>query len=55
MIKAIIFDLWVCFEVDWLKINKEMIKKFNISTLVKSAGNETAIKYYKDALEGRGT
>lgn len=31
-----------------------MIKKFNISTLVKSAGNETAIKYYKDALEGRG-
>lgn len=55
MIKAIIFDLGgVCFEVDWLKINEEMVKKFNISTLVKSAGNEMAIKYYKDSLEGRG-
>jgi len=55
MIKAIIFDLGgVCFEVDWLKINDEMIKKFNINTLVKSAGNERVAQYYKDALGGRG-
>ena len=54
MIKAIIFDLGgVCFEIDWLKINEEMIKKFNITTLVKSAGNEKAIEYYKEALEGK--
>lgn len=54
MIKAIIFDLGgVCFEIDWLKINDEMIKKFNITTLVKSAGNEKAIEYYKEALEGK--
>ncbi|HLD11191.1 MAG TPA: HAD family phosphatase [Candidatus Nanoarchaeia archaeon] len=54
MIKAIIFDLGgVCFEIDWLKINDEMVKKFNITTLVKSAGNEKAITYYKEALEGK--
>lgn len=54
MIKAIIFDLIeVCFEIDWLKINEEMIKRFNITTLVKSAGNEKAIQYYKEALEGK--
>ena len=54
MIKAIIFDLGgVCFEIDWFKINDEMIKKFNITTLVKSAGNEKAIEYYKEALEGK--
>lgn len=46
MIKVIIFDLGgVCFEIDWLKINDEMVKKFNITTLVKSAGNKKAIKY----------
>lgn len=54
MIKAIIFDLGrVCFEIDWLKINNEMVKKFNINTLVQSAGTEKAIAYYKDALEGK--
>ena len=54
MIKAIIFDLGgVCFDIDWIKINEEMIKKFNITTLVKSAGNEKAIAYYKEALEGK--
>ena len=54
MIKTIIFDLGgVCFEIDWFKINEEMLKKFNITTLVKSAGNEKAIAYYKEALEGK--
>ncbi len=54
MIKVIIFDLGgVCFDIDWIKINEEMVKKFNITTLVKSAGNEKAIVYYKDALEGK--
>lgn len=54
MIKLIIFDLGgVCFEIDWLKINEEMVKKFNVTTLVKSAGNEKAINYYKEALEGK--
>jgi putative hydrolase of the HAD superfamily len=54
MIKVIIFDLGgVCFDIDWIKINEEMIKKFNISTLVKSVGNEKAIEYYKEALEGK--
>jgi len=54
MIKAIIFDLGgVCFEIDWFKINEEMIKKFNITILVKSSKNEKAMEYYKDALEGK--
>lgn len=54
MIKAIIFDLGgVCFEIDWLKINEEMIKKFDINTLVKSVGNEKALEYYHEALEGK--
>ena len=54
MIKLIIFDLGgVCFEIDWLKVNDEMVKKFNVTTLVKSAGNEKAVSYYKEALEGK--
>ena len=54
MIKVIVFDLGgVCFDIDWIKINEEMVKKFNITTLVKSAGNEQAIVYYKEALEGK--
>ena len=54
MIKLIIFDLGgVCFEVDWLKINDEMINKFHISTLVKSKGNKKAFEYYQKALEGK--
>lgn len=54
MIKLVIFDLGgVCFEIDWLKINDEMVRKFNVTTLVKSAGNEKAVTYYKEALEGK--
>lgn len=55
MIKTIIFDLGgVCFDIDWVKINEEMVRKYNIATLIKSSpGNERIIEYYKDALEGK--
>ncbi len=54
MIKAIIFDLGgVCFEIDWVRINDEMFKKFNITTLIKSGGNDKVLSYYKEALEGK--
>ena len=44
MIKVIVFDLGgVCFDIDWIKINEEMVKKFNITTLVKSTGNEKMV------------
>ena len=54
MIKAIIFDLGaVCIKIDWHKINNEMMKKFNITSLVKDAGNKKAIKYYGESLRGK--
>lgn len=54
MIKAIIFDLGgVCFEIDWIKINEEMMKKFKISILIKSSANQKLIELYNLALEGK--
>lgn len=38
MIKAIIFDLGsVCFNIDWIKVNEEMDKKYDINILIKSS------------------
>jgi len=54
MIKAIIFDLGgVCFKIDWIKINKELMRKFDISILIKSTENKKIQKYYEDALKGK--
>ncbi|MCX6748374.1 MAG: HAD-IA family hydrolase [Candidatus Pacearchaeota archaeon] len=54
MIKAIIFDLGsVCVNIDWIKINEEMMKKFGINILVKSSGDEKLIQLYNDTLEGK--
>ncbi len=53
-IKAIIFDLGsVCLHIDWFKINEEVMKRFGVSTLVKSSGNQNLIKTYNEALEGK--
>jgi len=54
MIKTIIFDLGgVCFKIDWIKINKELMKKFNVPILIKSTENKKIQKYYEDALKGK--
>lgn len=56
MIKLVIFDLGnVCFNIDWIKINEEMVKQFKINTLVKSSGDEKVIGYYNKTLEGKKT
>ncbi len=55
MIKAIIFDLGsVCFNIDWIGINNEMIEKFGITTLIRSCGNKKAEQYYNEFQEGNG-
>ena len=52
-IKAIIFDLGsVCFDIDWMKINEEMKKKFGISSLVRSNYNEDINALYDKAIRG---
>ena len=54
MINTLIFDLdGVCFDIDWFKVNDKMIKKFGISTLIKSLRNKKILTYYKKALEGK--
>jgi len=55
MIKVVIFDLGgVCFDVGWLKINDEMLKRFGINILIKSSNNyEQLSKYYNWSLEGK--
>lgn len=53
MIKTIIFDLGsVCFEIDWEAINKEMIKKFGISTMIRSNYGKDINKIYDKAQRG---
>jgi len=55
MIKTIIFDLGsVCFHINWLEINKEMVDKFGITTLIRSCGNKKAEQYYDEFQEGKG-
>ena len=54
MIKVLIFDLGgVCFEIDWSKINEEMIETFGVNMLIKSSGDERIIQYYYEVLEGK--
>ncbi len=53
MIKAIIFDIGsVCFNMDWKKVNEEMIKKFGISTLIRSNYGEDVNMIYDKAIRG---
>lgn len=53
MIKTIIFDLGsVCFEIDWEAINKEMIKKFGISTMIRSNYGKDINEIYDKAQRG---
>jgi len=53
-IKVIIFDIGsVCTDADWLKINEEMMKKFKISTLVRSSGSPELNKLYDETMTGK--
>lgn len=53
-IKAVIFDLGsVVFDINWKKINEEMMKKFGINVLIRSCGNEKIQKYYDETLVGK--
>lgn len=52
-IKAIIFDLGsVCFDIDWIKINEEMKKKFGVISLIRSNYNEEINALYDKAIRG---
>jgi len=54
MIKVIIFDLGsVIFKEDWISLNEEFIKKFGISTLIRSNYGLEIQKVYDDALVGK--
>jgi len=54
MIKVIIFDLGsVCFKIDWLKLNDEMVNKFGISTLITSNYGADIQEVYYQTLAGK--
>jgi len=54
MIKVIIFDLGsVCFRIDWLKLNDEMVNKFGISTLITSNYGADIQEVYYQTLAGK--
>ena len=54
MFKIIIFDLGnVLFKENWERLNKSFLKKFNISTLIRSRYGEKIQKIYDKALIGK--
>ncbi len=54
--EGVIFDLGsVCFDIDWLKIDKEMKKTFGVTSLIRSSGNVMANKLYDEFQEGKGS
>ena len=56
MIKAIIFDLGsVYFNIDWFKIDEEMRKKFNVSSLVMTSYGKEIREVYDKVIRGEGS